>query len=57
MTPLDVLMFCDAKPFTPGKRAWAGSVFPPNDHAIAGAIRGLLEAKVELHAKDPFSYG
>lgn len=50
-------MFCDAKPFTPGKRAWAGSVFPPNDHAIAGAIRGLLEAKVELHAKDPFSYG
>lgn len=42
VTPLDVLMFRDAKPFTPGERAWAGSVFPPNGHAIAGALRGLL---------------
>lgn len=42
VTPLDVLMFRDAKPFTPGERAWAGSVFPPNGHAIAGGLRGLL---------------
>jgi CRISPR-associated protein Cmr3 len=42
ITPLDVLMFRDAKPFTPGERAWAGSTFPPNGHAIAGALRGLL---------------
>jgi CRISPR/Cas system CMR-associated protein Cmr3 (group 5 of RAMP superfamily) len=42
LTPLDILLFRDAKPFTPGERAWAGSVFPPNGHAIAGAIRGVL---------------
>jgi CRISPR-associated protein Cmr3 len=55
LTPLDVLMFRDAKPFTPGERAWAGSTFPPNGHAIAGAIRGLLnrdESKIKL--KGPF---
>lgn len=42
LTPLDVLLFRDAKPFTPGERAWAGSVFPPNGHAIAGALSALL---------------
>jgi CRISPR-associated protein Cmr3 len=36
------LLFRDAKPFTPGERAWAGSTFPPNGHTIAGALRGLL---------------
>jgi len=36
ITPLDVLMFRDAKPFTPEARAWAGSMFPPNGHAISG---------------------
>lgn len=25
LTPLDVLLLRDAKPFTPGERAWAGS--------------------------------
>lgn len=42
LTPLDILLFRDAKPFTPGERAWAGSVFPPNGHTLAGAIRSLL---------------
>ncbi|MBR8835363.1 MAG: type III-B CRISPR module-associated protein Cmr3 [Stigonema ocellatum SAG 48.90 = DSM 106950] len=42
LTPLDILLFRDAKPFTPGERAWAGSVFPPNGHTIAGALRGLV---------------
>lgn len=42
ITPLDVLMFRDAKPFTPGERAWAGSTFPPNAHTIAGALSSLL---------------
>ncbi|KGF72824.1 CRISPR-associated protein Cmr3 [Neosynechococcus sphagnicola sy1] len=45
ITPLDVLMFRDAKPFTPGERAWAGSTFPPNGHAIAGALSALLGRK------------
>jgi CRISPR-associated protein Cmr3 len=43
LTPLDILMFRDAKPFTPGERAWAGSIFPPNNYAIAGALRNLLQ--------------
>jgi CRISPR-associated protein Cmr3 len=42
LTPLDVLLLRDAKPFTPGERAWAGSIFPPTGQAIAGALRGLL---------------
>lgn len=42
LTPLDILLLRDAKPFTPGERAWAGSVFPPNGHTLTGAIRSLL---------------
>jgi len=42
LTPLDILMLRDAKPFSPQQRAWAASVFPPNGHTIAGALRGLL---------------
>jgi len=53
LTPLDILLFRDAKPFTPGERAWAGSVFPPNGHAIAGALRGLLGSE-QLTLKGPF---
>jgi CRISPR-associated protein Cmr3 len=54
LTPLDILLFRDAKPFTPGERAWAGSVFPPNGHAIAGAIRGLLNSRKDLTLKGTF---
>jgi CRISPR-associated protein Cmr3 len=43
LTPLDVLLFRDAKPFTPGERAWAGGTFPPTGHAISGAIRSILD--------------
>lgn len=54
LSPLDILLFRDAKPFTPGERAWAGSVFPPNGHTIAGAIRGLLRTEQSLVLKGPF---
>lgn len=54
LTPLDVMLLRDAKPFTPGERAWAGSVFPPNGHTIAGALRGLLGETVQLQLKGPF---
>lgn len=54
LTPLDVLLFRDAKPFTPGERAWAGSVFPPNGHAIAGALRGLLQETLNFNLVGPF---
>lgn len=52
LTPLDILLFRDAKPFTPGQRAWAGSVFPPNAHTIAGAIKSLESSFSNL--KDTF---
>lgn len=54
LTPLDVLLFRDAKPFTPGERAWAGSTFPPNGHTIAGAIRSLLQKDYLLTLKGVF---
>ncbi len=54
LTPLDVLLFRDAKPFSPGERSWAGSVFPPPGHAITGAIRGLLQETVEIKITGAF---
>jgi CRISPR-associated protein Cmr3 len=48
ISPLDILLFRDAKPFTPGERAWAASVFPPSGHTIAGAIRSIVEGHIEL---------
>ncbi len=54
LTPLDVLMFRDAKPFSPQERAWAGSVFPPNNHAIAGAIRSSFDIKCPIQIKGTF---
>lgn len=54
LTPLDILLFRDAKPFTPGGRAWAGSVFPPNGHTLAGAIRGLLQTRQTVQLAGPF---
>ena len=54
INPLDILLFRDGKPFSPGERAWAGSVFPPPGHAIAGAIRGLLQSKVEIKLTGAF---
>ncbi|MEZ2302165.1 MAG: type III-B CRISPR module-associated Cmr3 family protein [Microcoleus sp.] len=54
ITPLDILLFRDAKPFTPGERAWASSTFPPNGHTIAGALRKLLGDKIDLRITGPF---
>lgn len=54
LTPLDVLLFRDAKPFTPGERAWARSVFPPYGHAIAGAIRSILQVRHDMRLTGPF---
>ena len=54
ITPLDVLLFRDAKPFSPGERAWASSIFPPSGHTIAGAIQNLLQTTVDLTITGPF---
>jgi CRISPR-associated protein Cmr3 len=45
ITPLDVLMLRDAKPFSPAERAWASSTFPPTGHTIAGALSALANRK------------
>ena len=54
LIPLDVLLLRDAKPFTPGERAWAGSTFPPTGDAIAGAVQGLLGKIPDLNITGPF---
>lgn len=54
LSPLDVWLFRDAKPFTPGELAWAGSVFPPSGHAIAGALRGLTGEAAHFNLRGPF---
>lgn len=54
ITPLDVLLFRDAKPFSPAERAWASSIFPPNGHTIAGAIQAALLESKELNLTGPF---
>ena len=54
LTPLDVLLLRDAKPFTPGERAWAGSTFPPSGYAIAGALRGLLGTDQQIKMRGVF---
>lgn len=53
LTPLDILLLRDAKPFTPGERAWAGSIFPPNGHTLAGAVRSLLPEGQHLTLTGP----
>jgi CRISPR-associated protein Cmr3 len=54
ISPVDILLFRDAKPFTPGERAWAVSVFPPSGHTIAGAIRSTIDRQLDLELIGPF---
>lgn len=55
LTPNDVWLFRDAKPFAPGERAWAsGNVFPPNGDAIAGAIRRHFQREAHFQLRGPF---
>jgi CRISPR-associated protein Cmr3 len=54
ISPVDILLFRDAKPFTPGERAWAAGVFPPSGHTIAGAIRSIIDRNLDLEIIGPF---
>ena len=40
--PLDVLLFREAKPFSPGEGAWAKSIFPPMPITIFQAFRSAV---------------
>lgn len=54
LSPLDVLMFRDAKPFTPGERAWASGRFPPTGHVMSGAIQAHFGKRMTLRIRGPF---
>ena len=42
ITPLDVLLFREAKPFVPGEGAWAKGLFPPMPITVFQALRSQL---------------
>jgi CRISPR-associated protein Cmr3 len=42
INPLDVLLFRDAKPFSPGDGSWAKGSFPPMPITVFQALRSLL---------------
>lgn len=42
IAPLDVLLFRESKPFTPGESAWAKGLFPPLPIAVFQALRSAL---------------
>jgi len=42
MTPLDLLLFREAKPFTPGEGSWAEGLFPPLPSPVFQALRSAL---------------
>ena len=42
LTPLDILLFREAKPFSPGEGSWAKGLFPPMPITVFQAMRSLL---------------
>jgi len=42
MSPLDILLFREAKPFTPGEGSWAEGLFPPLPSPVFQALRSAL---------------
>lgn len=41
--PLDVLLFREAKPFSPGESSWAKGLFPPFPSTVFQALRSALD--------------
>ena len=46
--PLDILLFREAKPFSPGEGAWAKSIFPPVPTTVFQALRSLADKAQNL---------
>ena len=42
LTPLDVLLFRESKPFSPGEASWAKGIFPPLPSTVFQALRTAL---------------
>jgi len=51
LTPLDVLLFREAKPFSPGAGSWAKSLFPPMPVTVFQGMRSLISF-VPFHNRD-----
>jgi CRISPR-associated protein Cmr3 len=49
IAPLDVLLFREAKPFSPGEGAWAKGIFPPLPTVVFQALRSVLPAYSKKH--------
>lgn len=45
--PLDVLLFREAKPFSPGEGAWAKSIFPPMPITVFQAFRSAIVCPID----------
>ena len=43
VSPVDVLLFREAKPFSPGAGSWAKGLFPPMPTAVFHAVREVLQ--------------
>ena len=60
LTPLDILLFRDCKPFSPGEGSWAKGLFPPMPITVFQALRSLTESthdKKEFEFIGPFLVG
>jgi len=60
LTPLDVLLFREAKPFSPGEGSWAKGMFPPLPITVFQGLRWLLpeqyQEKTETAKRAGFKY-
>ncbi|MHC5611156.1 MAG: type III-B CRISPR module-associated Cmr3 family protein [Nostoc sp.] len=52
INPLDVLLFRDSKPFSPGDGSWAKGSFPPMPITVFQALRSLLSQRIEQAERD-----
>jgi len=50
IVPLDVLLFRDSRPFSPGEGSWAKGLFPPMPITVFQALRSQLSQRV-THAE------
>lgn len=46
--PIDILLFRETKPFSPGEGAWAKSIFPPVPTTVFQALRSLVDKAQKL---------
>lgn len=53
ITPLDILLFRDCKPFSPGDGSWAKGLFPPMPITVFQTLRSALRSSASLSLSSP----